>query len=217
MPDSSDDQGVDRPDDATVETFHDVTVGADLARVDWELDELRGRRFAQCRFDDAQLLELRTTDCEFVECDFSGAVLGSSVHERTAFLRCRFRRTQLFDASFLGCKLTGSHFAGCALRPLTVDGGDWSYVGMRGAELAGVDFAGVRLREADFTDADLSRTSFAGADLSHARLSGARLDKADLRGATTDAIDWTALSLHGVRLDVAQAIALAVAHGATVS
>ena len=52
-----------------------------------------------------------------------------------------------------------------------------------------------------------------GADLSGARTIGTRLDDADLRGATTDPALWQTATLAGVRVDVPQAIALAMAHG----
>ena len=59
------------------------------------------------------------------------------------------------------------------LRPLVVDGGDWSYISLRGADLRGVvGLAGLRLLEADLSDADLSGCDMSGADLSRARLRG---------------------------------------------
>ena len=136
--------------------------------------------------------------------------------EDCAFLRCRFERTRLAFAQLRGCKLIGSTFVRCDLRPLTVEGGDWSYVSLRGADLRGVSLAGVRLTEADLTDADLTGGSLAGADLYRARLRGARLGGADLRGAELDGcdvedVDWTA-----TRIDVAQAVLLAEARGARV-
>jgi uncharacterized protein YjbI with pentapeptide repeats len=36
-----------------------------------------------------------------------------------------------------GCKLTGSTFVRRRLRPLTVEGGDWSWVSLRSADLRG--------------------------------------------------------------------------------
>jgi uncharacterized protein YjbI with pentapeptide repeats len=142
--------------------------------------------------------------------------MNSSTHRGTAFLRCRFRRTSLWNASFVGCKMTGSVFESAELRPLTVEGGDWSYVRLRGADLRGVSLRGVRLAEADLTDADLSECDLREADLSHATLRAARLAGADLRGATVTGVDLAALDLRGAVLDVAQAVQVARGLGAVV-
>ncbi len=133
------------------------------------------------------------------------------MHEDTAFLHCRFRKASLFGATLRGCKLTGSVFESSILRPLTVEGGDWSYVSLRGRSLAGMRLADVRLREADLSGADLS-----GADLSGADLTGVDLTGADLRGAVLEGVDLRGIDLTGVRLDVAQAVRLAVQYGAEV-
>jgi uncharacterized protein YjbI with pentapeptide repeats len=133
-----------------------------------------------------------------------------------ALLNCRFERTRLAFATLRGCKTTGSTFLRCELRPLTVEGGDWSYAVLRGADLRGVSFAGVRLAEADLSDADLSGGSLAGADLSHARLRGVRLRGADLRGAVLDGCEVDNVDWADVHLDVGQAVLLARARGARV-
>lgn len=168
-------------------------------------------------FADADLVELVTTGCTFEECDFSGARLNASEHTATAFLRCRFRRTNLFGASFIGCKLTGSVFLdGCNLRPLTVDGGDWSYVSLRGQDLRTIALPGVRLMEADLSESDLRDADLSGCDLRHARLHGVRLAGADLRGADLTAVDLTALDVRGVRLDMSHAVQLVEQLGARI-
>ncbi|MDT7536695.1 MAG: hypothetical protein QOI82_280 [Actinomycetota bacterium] len=119
-------------------------------------------------------------------------------------------------ARLVGCKLTGSTFLRCELRPLTVEGGDWSYVTLRQADLRGVSLAGVKLAEADLSDADLSEGSLAGADLSHARMRGVKLRGADLRGAVLDGCDVDLVDWTEVRIDVATAVLLAQARGARV-
>jgi fluoroquinolone resistance protein len=152
----------------------------------------------------------------FEDVDFSGARLNASVHTGTAFLRCTFRRSNLFDAAFVGCKLSGSVFEQAELRPLRVEGGDWSYVRLRGADLRGVSFHGLRLAEADLTDADLTDCDLRAADLSYATLRGATLSGTDLRGAVVHGVDLARLDLRGARLDVAQAVQVAAGLGAVV-
>lgn len=138
------------------------------------------------------------------------------MHRGSAFLRCTFRRANLFDATFVGCKMTGSEFVECDLRPLHVEGGDWSYVRLRHADLRGVSFRGVKLAEADLTAADLTACDLREADLSYVTLREAKLDGADLRGATVTGVDLSSLDLRGAVIDVAQAVQVARGLGAVV-
>jgi fluoroquinolone resistance protein len=116
----------------------DIYREGDYRGVDWSGKHLIGHRFERCAFGDADLLELATEQVVFEECDFAGARLNASDHVSTAFLRCRFLRTSLFDARLAGCKLVGSVFEGpCVLKPLRVEGGDWSYVSLRAGTCPG--------------------------------------------------------------------------------
>jgi uncharacterized protein YjbI with pentapeptide repeats len=189
----------------------------DLARVDWDGARLERVTFVECRFDDASLAELVSARCVFDRCVLTGVAMSGSRHEGTAFLSCRFDRAKLFDVTWTGCKLTGSQFPGATLRPMTTTESDWSYTSLRGADLSGLDLSGLRLSEADLADADLRECDLTRADLRHARLQGAELRGANLRGAETDGINWRALDLDGVRLDLAQAVQFARAHGVLVS
>jgi uncharacterized protein YjbI with pentapeptide repeats len=189
----------------------------DYARVDWEGEELSGVTFVRCRFDDAALLELRTERCVFESCVLSGVRLAGSRHTGTAFLNCRFERARLFDVALAGCKLTGSQFPNVELNRITPTECDWSWTSLRGADLSGLDLSGQRFREADLTDADLRECDLSGAELVNARLQGAKLRGSDLRGAITDGVNWRALDLTGVRIDLGQAARFAVAHGALIA
>ena len=184
--------------------------------MDWWGTELDGVTFTRCRFDDAALEELVTRRCVFDSCVLTGVRMGGSRHHGTAFLSCRFDRARLFDAVWEGCKLTGSQFPNVELRPMTSTGCDWSYTSLRGADLSGLDLSGQRFREADLTDADLRECDLTGADLDRSRLQGAKLRGADLRGASMEAVNWRAFEVTGVRLDLAQAVQFARAHGALV-
>ena len=188
----------------------------DLARVDWDSAVLERVTFIDCRFDDAQLVEVVTRRCVFERCVLTGVAMAGSRHEGTAFLSCRFDRAKLFDVSWTGCKLTGSQFPGATMRPLTSVESDWSYASLRGVDLSGADFSGQKLTEADLTDTDLRDSDLSRADLRHARLQTTLVRGADLRGADTEGVNWRGFDPTGVRLDLGQAVALARAHGALV-
>jgi len=52
-----------------------------------------------------------------------------SRHTDAAFVICTFTGCSFFEATFTECKLVGSRFDRCTFDPLTVTGGDWSFVG----------------------------------------------------------------------------------------
>ncbi len=183
---------------------------------DFSREVLEGRTFTGERLVGADFSEAQLTRVVFEDCDLTGAELTSAVLDTCAFLGCRMERTRLFGSVLRGCKLTGSTFVRAALRPLTVEGGDWSWVSLRSADLRGVGLAGLSLAEADLTDADLSGADLSGADLTRAQLRGVRLRGADLRGAQLDGCDVDAVDWREVRIDLAQAVHLARARGAVV-
>jgi uncharacterized protein YjbI with pentapeptide repeats len=169
--------------------------------------------FAGRDFTDEDLSRLRTERVVFSECDFSGVNLAESQHRGSAFRNCTFERTLLWHSTFAQCSMLGSVFVRCRLRPLTFDEVDFTLAVLGGNDLRGVDLSGCRLREASLVETDLRKAVLRGTDLSGARAAGARLDDADLRGATVDPSLWRTASLAGTRVDVAQALAFAVAHG----
>ncbi len=52
-----------------------------------------------------------------------------------AFVNNTFTRCSFFDATFTGYRLVGSMFDGCTFGLLEVDGEDWSFTGLPGADL----------------------------------------------------------------------------------
>ena len=129
---------------------------------------------------------------------------------------CDFRRSSFFTATLDGCKLTGSVFSECTLRPLTVVGGAWRSVTLRGANLSGVDLSGVDLRDADLSLADLTGAALRGARLEGATVREADLTRADLRKASVDRMDLASATLQETRMDLRAAVMLAELHGAVV-
>jgi uncharacterized protein YjbI with pentapeptide repeats len=176
--------------------------------VHWTDCEFVGRDF---RDDD--LSRLHTDRVLFTECDFSGVNLAESEHRGSAFRNCTFNLTTLWHTTFRQCSMLGSVFVRCRLRPVTLDEVDFTLAGLGGNDLRGVDLSGCRMREANLVEADLRRTLLCGADLTGARTTGTRMEDADLRGATVDSSVWTTASLAGARIDIAQALAYAAAHG----
>ncbi|WBB82207.1 pentapeptide repeat-containing protein [Micromonospora sp. WMMD882] len=191
----------------------ELTEDATFRRDDWYAEEIVDRHFVRCSFHDVDLTEATTRGAVFTECVFGGVRFNASRHVDSAFDRCVFTRCVFFDAEFTGCKLVGSAFTECELRPLRVDGGDWSFVTLARADLRGARLDGVRLREVDLTGADLTGATLTGADLSGGQFAGARLVRCDLRGSDLSALDPTLVERRDAVIDPEQALALARALG----
>ena len=137
--------------------------------------------------------------------------------EGCAFLGCRLERARLSFATLRDCKTTGTTFLRCELRPLTVEGGDWSCAACAAPTCAASALAGVRLAEADLVRRRPARAATCPAPTSSTpgcagcELGGADLRGADLSGCEVDRVDWA-----GVRIDVETAVLLARSRGAEV-
>ncbi len=105
-----------------------MPTGDDLAGADFSRESLGGRHFQDVRLNGADFSEASLRGVVFEDCDLSGAELTSADLVDCALLRCRLERARLFGSTLRGCKLTGSTFLRAELRPLVVDGGDWSRV-----------------------------------------------------------------------------------------
>ncbi|MFD0891757.1 pentapeptide repeat-containing protein, partial [Streptosporangium algeriense] len=123
---------------------------------DWDGREMVDETYHRVLFQDVDMTEVADRGSTFEECTFASVRFNVSTHESVRFLNCTFRRCSFFDATFTDCKLTGSMFDACDYGLLKVKGGDWSYVGLPGADLRGSVFEEVRLREADLTGARLA-------------------------------------------------------------
>lgn len=191
------------------------TEGATFTNEDWYGEELVERRYLRCRFEAVDLTEAESRGAVFEDCRFGNVRFNASRHTDSAFLRCAFVRCKLFEAEFTGCKFTGSEFKDSALRPLTVTGGDWSFVNLAKADLHGVTVRDVRMREVDLSGANCDGATLAGVDLSGANLRGTRLTRCDLRGSDLTALDPASAEVRGARIDQEQAIVIAQSLGFT--
>ena len=180
---------------------------------DWYGEEMADRSYTRCTFTDVDLTESSTRGTVFEECTFSNVRFNASRHSDSAFLRCTFARSNLFETEFTGCKLTGSTFTHCDLRPLTVEGGDWSFVGLAEADLRGTVFRRTRMREVDLTKAKLEKATLTDVDLSAAHLIGADLTGCDLRGSDLTALNPNEVRLAGAIIHADQAVVIAQALG----
>ncbi|MFC1403924.1 MULTISPECIES: pentapeptide repeat-containing protein [Streptacidiphilus] len=181
---------------------------------DWYARELTAAdRFTGYSFLDTDWTEVVSSGTVFDECTFAGVRFNASRHSGAAFTNCTFRNCTFFDTRFTDCKLVGSVFQRCTFNLFQVSGGDWSYVGLAGADLRQATVEDVRMREADLGAARLDRAVLTGTDLSGAVLQGATFTGADLRGSDLSALDPLTVELRGARIDLPQAAVIATALG----
>lgn len=180
---------------------------------DWYGRDLSGAEHRQVAFVDVDMTEVTGTGATFEECTFAGVRFNASRLVGAAFVNCVFRRCSFFDARLERSKLVGSTFDACELDALAVDGGNWSFVVLRGADLRSARFTGVRMREADLSNANLAGATLRDGDLSSAWLTGADLSGADLRGTELTGIEPETVVLRGALVTIPQAVTVAEALG----
>ncbi len=180
---------------------------------DWTGASLTGRRFESVLFLGVDLAEQDQRGAWFSDCTFRKVRFNVSTHLDAAFLNCTFVDCSFFDATFTNCKLVGSMFERCRFGPTKIDGGDWSLVGLPGADLRQVEFRGVALREADLTAARLDGAIVRDVDLRDALLHGISCQGTDLRGSDLSALDPINAEIKDALIDVEQAMVIATALG----
>ena len=180
---------------------------------DWYGRDLTREHHRRVAFVDVDMTEVRNEGSTFEECTFAGVRLNASVHTDAAFVNCTFTRCAFFDARLLRCKMVGSRFDRCTFEALVVDGGNWGFVGLPGADLRSARFARTRLREADLTGARCQGGSVRDCDLSGAWLHRADLSGCDLRGSDLGGIDPRTVELRGARITIDQAVLVAESLG----
>jgi uncharacterized protein YjbI with pentapeptide repeats len=180
---------------------------------DWYGEDISGQEHVRTSFSGIDLTEVTDEGAVFDECAFFDCTFNVSRHTEAAFLNCSFTGCSFFDAVFDRCKAVGSRFDRCSFGLLTVTGGDWSFVGLPGADLSKARIRGARLREADLTGARCTGAVLRDVDLSGAWLHQADLSGADLRGSDLSTVDPLTVPLRGATIDVAQAVVLAAALG----
>ena len=104
-------------------------------------------------------------------------------------------------------------FDRCSFGMMKVIEGDWSLVGLSGADLRSASFTHVRMREIDLTGARCDGATITDGDLSGAWLHNASLARSDLRRTTFDTIDPLTTDVRGAIITAQQAIVIASALG----
>jgi uncharacterized protein YjbI with pentapeptide repeats len=184
-----------------------------VTSADWYGDDLGGVAHERVLFQGLDMTEASGQGARFVDCTFRDSKLSCLELADSAFENCTFLRCSFFDSTLTGCKLVGALFDDCRFEQLRVEGGDWSFVGLPGADLRRARLHGVRMREADLTGARCQGATITDCDLSGASWSRAELGKCDLRGSDLSTLDPVSVSLTGAIIDWNQAVVVAAGLG----
>jgi fluoroquinolone resistance protein len=185
-----------------------------ISGADWYADDLTGRNFSRVEFRNLDMSETSSTSgTKFTECTFQGVRFNVSEHAGAAFENCLFTDCNFFGSTFTDCKFLGSRFSRSTFDRLVVRGGDWSFVGLPGADLRTATFENLRMREVDLTGARCSGAVLRHADLSGALVTKANFDKCDLRGSDISSLDPWSVSLNAAIITWEQASVLALSMG----
>ena len=184
-----------------------------VAGADWSRKDTSGETHTRVAFVDLDLTEVESSSTVFTECTFRRARFNASIHTDGAFLNCTFINCNFFDARFTDCKFVGSKFERCTFEITKVVGGNWSLVGLPGADLRSAAFERVRMREADLTGAKCQGSSFRDVDLAGASLERADFSECDLRGSDLSSLDPETAEIRGAIITLDQAIVIATALG----
>jgi fluoroquinolone resistance protein len=192
---------------AQPETVHTVR------HEDWYGRDLSGSTHTLTAFIDLDLTEATGQGAVFDRCTFAGVRFNASRHNGSAFTNCVFTNCTFFDTAFTDCKLVGSLFRRSTFNLFTVSGGDWSFVGLPGADLRKATFRKVRMREADLTGARCDEAVLTDLDLGGAMLHSAKFNRCDLRGSDLSSLDPLTVELSGAKISLEQAAVIAGALG----
>ena len=81
----------------------------DMAKSDWEGQDISGQTHAGVKFTDLDCTEVVNRGALFTDCTFQRVTFNCSVHTDAAFVNCTFTGCSFFDTRFTECKFVGSN------------------------------------------------------------------------------------------------------------
>ncbi len=184
-----------------------------LSKEDWDSRDISGQTFVRVMLADIDMTEAINNGASFTKCTFQRVQFNVSVHRDAAFTNCTFANCSFFDTQFIECKFVGSKFERCTYDLMKVSGGNWSFVGLVGADLRKATFRDTRMREADLSGVRCQGGSILDVDLAGASLERANFTECDLRGSEISALDPQSAVIKGAIISYEQALVIATALG----
>lgn len=188
-----------------------LSILCDPNRRTLEAVEFCGLHAAEMSFDELEVSSGRFSNCQFLSCDFTGALFvdiafagcdfSNSIFDSAAFTRCTFNDCKFAGASFTealwgqvaakDCTFAYSAFNRCLWKTVRARTCDFSSADMTEMELHGISLADDR-----FVGTSFFRTKLVGLDFTSCQLEGI-------------AISDTMTEVYGAKLGLYQAAALA--------
>lgn len=197
------------------ERKHGAEAPATVTKVtgeDWYGRELTSTDvFDKVLFVDCDFTELANDGATFTDCTFRNVKFNVSKHTDAAFTNCTFTRCNFFDAEFTRCKMVGSMFSACAWDIAKIERGDWSFVGLPGADLRKATVRDARMRESDLTGVNAAGGILTGLDWAGTWFHRADFTECDLRGSDLSNLDPLTVELARAIITIDQAVTIAEA------
>ncbi len=185
---------------------------------DWSVEDLSGRTETAVEYVRVDLAETTSTGgLVFEGCTFRDVGFELARHTAAAFVNCTFVSCRFTNATLQDCKFIGSSFERCEFARMTVEGGDWSFVALRRADLRTATFVDVRMREIDLSNVDARGGVLRGCEASAAAWHEAQLERCDLRGTDLHTLNPWGVRLAGARVTWEQAVVIAIGLGLDVT
>lgn len=154
---------------------HQSYTGETFKHLDLHSATLEGVDWSECTFIRCELSEAVLRNCRLMDCDFQNCVLRMTEVPGCTFARVRFREcdlpgvnwsgwaTKTGSLSFDGCNLRYCIFVGVTLTDFTLTDCNAQEVNFAEATLTGAQFNGTDFNGAIFLHTDLTEANFAGA------------------------------------------------------
>lgn len=155
--------------------------GENLAKVCFSHSILRGCRFAACRAERGEYLDVR-----FERCDFSGMIWNDAYFSRCEFIDCKGVGAQLQGAVLKNvvlarCNFSYSDLDGALIERVLLRESDFSH-----SYLSQCRIKGLKAEKTDFTRASFFHTPLKGVDFTGNRIEGLTVALEDLPGVIVD-------------------------------
>ena len=167
-----------------------LSVLCDTDRGTLEAVEFCGLHAAETSFVELEVSSGRFSNCQFLSCDFTGALFVD-----IAFEDCDFSNSVFDNAAFTRCTFNDCKFAGVSFTEAL-----WEQVGAEGCTFAYGAFnrclwKSVRAQTCDFSSADMTEMELHGTALKDDRFVGTSFFRTKLVG-----LDFTSCQLEGIAI-----------------
>jgi len=194
-------------------TFNDQKI----SRGELQEDIIQNCRFLRCRFDRADLSELRFIHCSFYDdqhqagCSFHRANIKDTCFEHCDLTMADFRNAEALGCEMKECKGQGVDFRGASFMNMltsrsffcsaSLTQNNFSYANFQNVILEKCQLSGNRWNEANILGANFSGSNLSESEFGHIDWSSANFTHCDLTHSDLGELNLRKVNLDGVKID----------------